>query len=90
MTSHTIYTAEQTRARSRPLATQPPCEGKIFWLDSHTLGVDGSEVGVLEERNEVRLGGLLKRHDGGRLEAQISLNGNTAALSVPRTTVQAA
>ena len=33
-------------------------------LDGDTLGVDGSEVGVFEERDEVRLGGLLEGHDG--------------------------
>ena len=38
-----------------------------------TLGGDGSQVGVLEERDEVRLSSLLEGHDGGRLEAQIRL-----------------
>ena len=37
------------------------------------LGVDGREVRVLEERDEVRLGRLLEGEDGGRLEAQIRL-----------------
>jgi hypothetical protein len=35
--------------------------------------VDGAEVGVLEEPDEVRLGGLLQRGDGGALEAEVSL-----------------
>ena len=42
-------------------------------LDGDTLGVDGGQVGVLEERDEVRLGGLLERHDGRRLEAEVRL-----------------
>jgi hypothetical protein len=35
--------------------------------------VDGAEVGVLEEPNEVGLGGLLQRGDGGALEAEVGL-----------------
>jgi hypothetical protein len=35
--------------------------------------VDGAEVGVLEQRGEVRLGRLLQGHDGVRLEAQVLL-----------------
>jgi len=35
--------------------------------------VDGAKVGVLEERDEVSLDGLLKSTDGGRLEAEIAL-----------------
>ena len=35
--------------------------------------MDGGKVGVLEERDEVRLGGLLQGHDGGGLETQVGL-----------------
>lgn len=35
--------------------------------------MDGAEVGVLEERDEVSLNGLLKSANGGRLEAEIRL-----------------
>ena len=42
-------------------------------LHGNTLGVDGSQVSVLEQGNEVSLGGLLKSHDGGGLEAQVGL-----------------
>ena len=35
--------------------------------------MDGAEVGVLEETDEVRLGRLLKREDGVRLEAEVRL-----------------
>tara|TARA_R110002003_G_scaffold433_2_gene19696 strand:- start:6648 stop:7085 length:438 start_codon:yes stop_codon:yes gene_type:complete len=41
--------------------------------DGDTLGVDGAQVGVLEERDEVGLDGLLKSTNGGRLEAEIRL-----------------
>jgi len=35
--------------------------------------VDGAQVGVLEETNQVSLRSLLESHDSGRLESQISL-----------------
>ena len=42
-------------------------------MDGDTLGMDGAQVGVLEERDEVGLNGLLKSTDGGRLEAEVGL-----------------
>lgn len=41
--------------------------------DSNTLGVDGAKVGVLEERDEVGLNGLLKSTDSRGLEAKVGL-----------------
>jgi len=35
--------------------------------------MDGAKVGVLEERDEVSLNGLLEGADGGALEAQVGL-----------------
>ena len=46
---------------------------KILGLNGNTLGVDGSQVGVLEEGDEVSLGGLLESHDCRGLEAKIGL-----------------
>jgi len=48
--------------------------GKLDVLrhDRHALGVDGAQVGVLEETNKVRLGRLLQSHDRRRLEPQVS------------------
>lgn len=46
---------------------------EVLGLDGDSLGVDGSQVGVLEERDEVRLGSLLESHDGRRLESEIGL-----------------
>ncbi len=45
----------------------------VLGLDGDTLGVDGAQVGVLEEGDEVRLDGLLEGTDGGGLEAKIAL-----------------
>ena len=49
--------------------------GKLDVLghDGHTLGVDGAQVGVLEESDEVSLAGLLKSHNSRRLEAKVGL-----------------
>ena len=41
--------------------------------DGDTLGVDGAQVGVLEEGDEVSLDGLLESADGGALEAEVRL-----------------
>jgi hypothetical protein len=48
--------------------------------DGDALGVDGAQVGVLEQRDEVGLDGLLEGADGRRLEAQVRLEvlGNLA------------
>lgn len=42
--------------------------------------MDSAEIGVLEERDEVGLNGLLESTDGGRLETQVGLEvlGNLA------------
>jgi hypothetical protein len=42
-------------------------------LNGDALGVDGAEVGVLEERDKVSLDRLLEGADGRRLEAEIGL-----------------
>ena len=47
---------------------------QILRLDGHTLSVDGSQVGILEEGDEVSLSSLLEGHDGGGLEAEIGLH----------------
>ena len=57
---------------------------EILRLDSDTLGVDGSQVGVLEEGDEVRLGGLLESHDGRGLEAEIGLKQAVSTPPQPR------
>jgi hypothetical protein len=59
--------------RLSTLSTETTSQLHVLGLDSDTLGVDGAQVGVLEERDEVSLGGFLKGHDGGRLEPQVGL-----------------
>lgn len=57
----------------RPLATETTGELQVLGLDGDALGVDGGQVGVLEEGDEVGLGRLLEREDGGGLESQVGL-----------------
>ena len=45
----------------------------VLGHDGDALGVDGAQVGVLEETDEVSLRRLLKGHDGRALEAEVSL-----------------
>ena len=59
--------------RLRALATEAAGKLDVLALDGDTLGVDGAEVGVLEQRDEVGLNGLLEGADGGALEAQVGL-----------------
>ena len=66
------------------LATKATGELDVLGLDGDTLGVDGAQVGVLEEGDEVRLDGLLESTDGGGLESEIGLEvlGNLTDLFV--------
>ena len=57
----------------RALTAETAGELDVLGLDGDTLGVDGAQVGVFEERDEVGLDGLLKGTDGGRLEAEVGL-----------------
>ena len=45
----------------------------VLGHDGDTLGVDGAEVSVLKQTNQVSLACLLKGHDGRALESQIGL-----------------
>lgn len=55
------------------LTTETTSELDVLGLDSDTLGVDGGQVGVFEERDEVGLSGFLESHDGRRLETKVGL-----------------
>ena len=61
------------RRRLRALATQATGQLDVLGLDGDTLGVDGAQVGVLKQGDEVSLNGLLQSTDGGALEAQVAL-----------------
>ena len=57
----------------RALTTEAAGELDVLGLDGDTLGVDGAQVGVFEEGDEVGLDGLLEGTDGRRLEAEVGL-----------------
>ena len=60
-------------AYSRSLAADSAGELEVLGHDGDSLGVNGAQVGVLEQSNEVSLSSLLKGQDGRSLEAKISL-----------------
>jgi len=55
------------------LTTDTAGQLDVLWHDRHTLGVDGTQVGVLEETDEVSLAGFLESHDSWALETQVGL-----------------
>jgi histone H3 len=61
------------RRHLRALATEAAGQLDVLGLDSDTLGVDGAQVGVLEQGDEISLDGLLEGTDGGGLEAEVGL-----------------
>jgi len=63
----------QGRSSSRSLAADSAGELEVLGHDGNSLGVDGAEVGVLEETNEVGLGGFLEGEDSGGLESEVVL-----------------
>merc|ERR1719285_1590623 len=54
-------------------SSDPPCQLDVLGHDGDTLGVDGAQVGVLKQTDQVGLAGLLEGTDGGGLEPQVSL-----------------
>ena len=58
---------------SGALTTDAAGELHVLGHDGHTLGVDGAQVGVLEETDHVSLSGLLESEDGGALETEVLL-----------------
>jgi hypothetical protein len=59
--------------RLRAFAAETTSELDVLGLDGDTLGVDSAQIGVLEERDEVGLNGLLESTDSRRLEAEVGL-----------------
>ena len=57
----------------RSLSPDSPGQLDILGHDGDPLGVDGAQVGVLEEADEVGLGRLLEGENGGALEAKVGL-----------------
>ena len=45
----------------------------VLGHDGDALGVDGAQVGVLKQADQVALAGFLQGHDGSALESEIGL-----------------
>jgi hypothetical protein len=69
--SHCYSTASLGRCCQHlaTFAADPASQLDVLGHDGHPFGVDGAEVGVLEEAYEVRLRRLLQRSNGGTLVA---------------------
>jgi len=57
----------------RSLTTETTGKLDVLGLNGDTLGMDGAQVGILEEGDEIGLDRLLKSTDGGGLEAEVAL-----------------
>merc|ERR1712066_397286 len=66
----TVYNRYQC---SGSLTSDSSGELHVLGHDGDSLGVDGAEVGVLEESDHVSLSGLLESEDGGGLESEVGL-----------------
>ena len=52
-------------------STDSPGQLEVFGHDGDPLGVNAAQVGVLEQPDEVRLGPLMQRLEGRRLEPDV-------------------
>ena len=59
--------------RLSALPTDAAGQLDVLGHDGDAFGVDGAQVGVLEQPHQVGLARLLQRHDGRALEAQVRL-----------------
>ena len=61
------------------LATDAAGQLDVLWHDGDTLGVDGAEVGVLEEADNVRLGRLRSAQEAKEASRRGRRRGGAAA-----------
>lgn len=64
---------EHLGARNRALATDAAGQLHVLGHDGDSLGMNGTQVSVLEEPNQVGLGSFLQGTNCARLEAQAKL-----------------
>lgn len=57
----------------RTLTTETTGKLDVLGLNGYTLGMNGAQIGIFEEGDEVSLNGLLESTDGRRLEAEVGL-----------------
>ena len=66
-----LIAQEKSISRSGALTTDSAGKLHVLGHDGDSLGVDGAEVGVLEEADHVSLRGLLESEDGAGLETEL-------------------
>lgn len=54
-------------------ASDATSELNVLWHDGDALRVNGAQVGVFEQADQISFAGLLERHHRGALEAQVGL-----------------
>ena len=68
-----LFTIPLLPLLSGMLSADATGELQVLGVDGDALGVNGAEVGVLKEADEVGLGRLLEGEDGVALEAEVGL-----------------
>ena len=59
-----FFQAQYARLRSRSFSTDPSCKLHVLGRDGDTLGMDGTEVCVLKEANQIRFGCVMYGYHG--------------------------
>ena len=67
------YSFVQETGDLSSLATDTSSQLDVLGHNGDPLGVNGAQVGVFKESDEVSLASFLEGHDGGALEAQVGL-----------------
>ena len=78
---HQLWVKLISGGRLSTLATDTAGQLDILGHDGHTLGVNGCQVGVLEQADQVGLAGLLERQHRRALEPQVC---NMGAIGVEK------
>lgn len=68
-----VEISERRDAKLSTLSTDPPSQLDVLGHDGDSLGVDSAEIGVFEKTYEISFTSLLKSHNSGALEPQVSL-----------------
>jgi len=68
-----VTVKEGGRGSLRALASDSPRQLDVFGHDGDALGVDGAQVGVLKQTDQVGLRRFLESSDGSALETQVGL-----------------
>jgi hypothetical protein len=65
-----IFIILSSKDSSESFSSNSSGELDVFGHDGDSSGVDGTEIGIFEETDEVSFGGFLESEDGGTLESE--------------------